>query len=130
VSYTRLSERQIMDGIAANSAVEAEWSNVLRTVRAGMLAVPSRAAQRLPHLTPFDVSEIDKEVRGVNGSPQRRLAGDPVGRGRAGKPGAWETQGFALRSARRDSSPERGAVPPTFRANKSSQPGTVLHPVV
>ena len=44
-------------------AVETEWSGVLRTVRAGMLAVPSRVAQRLPHLTAHDVSEIDAEVR-------------------------------------------------------------------
>jgi phage terminase Nu1 subunit (DNA packaging protein) len=40
-----------------------EWSGVLRTVRAGMLAVPSRAAQRLPHLSAHDVAEIDAEVR-------------------------------------------------------------------
>ena len=44
-------------------AVEREWTDVLRTVRAGMLAVPSRVAQRLPHLTPHDVSEIDAEIR-------------------------------------------------------------------
>jgi hypothetical protein len=30
------------------AAVEAEWSGVLRNVRAGMLAVPSRAGARLP----------------------------------------------------------------------------------
>jgi len=30
-----------------------------------MLAVPSRAGARLPHLTPFDISEIDAEVRAV-----------------------------------------------------------------
>lgn len=47
------------------AAVEAEWSGVLRTVRAGMLAVPSRVAQRLPHLTAHDVAEIDAEVRAV-----------------------------------------------------------------
>ena len=47
--------------------VEKEWSGVLRTVRAGMLAVPSRAAQRLPHLTAHDVSEIDREVRDALG---------------------------------------------------------------
>ncbi len=47
------------------SAVEAEWSDMLRTVRAGMLAVPSRCAQRLPHLTAHDVGEIDREVREV-----------------------------------------------------------------
>jgi terminase small subunit / prophage DNA-packing protein len=45
--------------------VENEWSGVLRTVRAGMLAVPSRVAQRLPHLTAHDVAEIDAEVREV-----------------------------------------------------------------
>lgn len=45
--------------------VEREWSGVLRTVRAGMLAVPSRVQQRLPHLTKHDVSEIDREVRVV-----------------------------------------------------------------
>ena len=30
-----------------------------------MLAVPSRVAQRLPHLTAHDVAEIDAEVRAV-----------------------------------------------------------------
>ena len=43
--------------------VEADWSATLRNVRAGMLAVPSRAGARLPHLTPHDVAEIDAEVR-------------------------------------------------------------------
>jgi phage terminase Nu1 subunit (DNA packaging protein) len=38
-------------------AVENEWSGILRTVRAGMLAVPSRVAQRLPHLTAHDVAD-------------------------------------------------------------------------
>jgi len=42
--------------------VEAEWSGVLRTVRAGMLAVPSRCQQRLPHLTAHDTAQIDREV--------------------------------------------------------------------
>jgi phage terminase Nu1 subunit (DNA packaging protein) len=43
--------------------VEAEWSAILRTVRAGLLAVPSRCAARLGHLTAHDVAEIDAEVR-------------------------------------------------------------------
>jgi phage terminase Nu1 subunit (DNA packaging protein) len=38
---------------------------VPRTVRAGMLAVPTRAALRLPHLAAHDVAEIDHEVRDV-----------------------------------------------------------------
>lgn len=45
--------------------VEAEWSSILRTVRAAMLAVPSRCSAKLNHLSPHDVSEIDAEVRAV-----------------------------------------------------------------
>lgn len=45
--------------------VVADWSSTLRNVRAGMLAMPSRAGARLPHLTPHDVAEIDAEVRAV-----------------------------------------------------------------
>ncbi len=45
------------------AAVEMEWSGILRTVRAGMLAVPSRVAARLPHLSKHDVAEIDQEIR-------------------------------------------------------------------
>ena len=36
---------------------------MLRMVLAGMLAVPSRCAARLPHLTPHDLAEIDAEIR-------------------------------------------------------------------
>jgi phage terminase Nu1 subunit (DNA packaging protein) len=32
-------------------------------VRAGLLAVPSRVAARLPHLTAHDILEIDREIR-------------------------------------------------------------------
>ncbi len=46
-------------------AVAAEWSAILRGVCAGMLAVPSRVAQRLPHLTAHDAAEIDGEVRAM-----------------------------------------------------------------
>jgi hypothetical protein len=39
---------------------------VLRMVREGMLALPSRVAQRLPHLSAGGVvATIDREVRGV-----------------------------------------------------------------
>jgi phage terminase Nu1 subunit (DNA packaging protein) len=57
---------RVMHGeLVEASAVETEWSGVLRTVRAGMLAVPSRCAARLPHLSGHDVAEIDSEVRAV-----------------------------------------------------------------
>jgi hypothetical protein len=62
--------RRIESGEAAwllldAAEVQNEWSGVLRTVRAGILAVPSRVAARLPHLTAHDVAEIDAEVRAV-----------------------------------------------------------------
>lgn len=42
--------------------VEAEWSNILRKVRAGMLAVPSRVRQRVG-LNAADADAIDREIR-------------------------------------------------------------------
>jgi phage terminase Nu1 subunit (DNA packaging protein) len=38
---------------------------VARTIRAGMLRLPRRVAARLPHLTPQDVCELDREIRAV-----------------------------------------------------------------
>jgi phage terminase Nu1 subunit (DNA packaging protein) len=58
-----LKGRKLAGELVEASAVEAEWSNVLRMVRAGMLAVPSRVAARLPHLSKHDVAEIDQEIR-------------------------------------------------------------------
>lgn len=43
--------------------VEREWSAVLRDVRAAMLALPSRVQQRLGHLTPHDLTTMDREIR-------------------------------------------------------------------
>ena len=43
--------------------VEREWSDVLRTIRACMLAVPLRVQQRLPHITRTDVEVIQMQVR-------------------------------------------------------------------
>ena len=57
--------RKLRGELVEASAVEAEWSGVLRGMRAGMLAVPSRCLQRLPHLSQHDVSLIDAEVREV-----------------------------------------------------------------
>lgn len=45
--------------------VEREWAGILRGVRAGVLAVPSRLRQLLPHLTATDVETIDAELRRV-----------------------------------------------------------------
>jgi phage terminase Nu1 subunit (DNA packaging protein) len=58
-----LKNMQLRSELLEAAAVEAEWSDVLRHVRAGVLAVPSRCAQRLPHLSVHDISELDAEVR-------------------------------------------------------------------
>ena len=47
------------------AAVAHEWASVLRDVRAGLLAVPSRVSIRLGHLTAHDLSEMDLEIRSV-----------------------------------------------------------------
>lgn len=45
------------------TAVERQWASILRDLRAGLLAVPSRVGAKLPHLTAHDLSEIDREIR-------------------------------------------------------------------
>jgi phage terminase Nu1 subunit (DNA packaging protein) len=56
-------QRKLAGTLVDAAEVEAEWSGVLRTVHAGCLAIPSRCAQRLPHLSAHDLGEIDAEVR-------------------------------------------------------------------
>ena len=45
------------------NCVEQEWSGILRMVRAGVLAVVSRARSRLPNLTAHDARIIEEELR-------------------------------------------------------------------
>jgi len=58
-----LQNAQARQELLPAKAVEAEWSAVLRDVRAAMLALPSRLQQRLPHLTKHDTATIDEEIR-------------------------------------------------------------------
>ena len=51
--------------LAPLAEVERAWAGILRDVRAALLALPTRAASRLGHLTPHDVATIDREVRAV-----------------------------------------------------------------
>ena len=44
-------------------AVAREWQDILRQLRAGVLAVTSQVRSRLPHLTPADADVIDREIR-------------------------------------------------------------------
>ena len=54
--------------------VEAEWSDILRMVRSGLLALPSRIQQRLGHLTAHDLAVMDREIRDT----LEELSDDPI----------------------------------------------------
>lgn len=43
--------------------VEREWGSVFRKVRAGILSIPSRMREVLPHLTAHDIAALDAELR-------------------------------------------------------------------
>jgi phage terminase Nu1 subunit (DNA packaging protein) len=47
------------------SDVEANWNSALRTLRSGVLAIPTRCAARVPGLSREAVQEIDQEVREI-----------------------------------------------------------------
>ncbi|HEY8214321.1 MAG TPA: hypothetical protein VIG36_09365 [Methylocystis sp.] len=43
--------------------VERRWADILSSVKAQMLGIPSELAQALPHLTRHDLDEIDRVIR-------------------------------------------------------------------
>ena len=47
------------------SEIEREWSAILRRLRAGILAVPTRLRQTRPHLTAQDIAALEAELRAV-----------------------------------------------------------------
>lgn len=61
-------ERAMRNAVSRGELVRAEdvsreWQDVLRKVRAAILATPSRVRQRSPHLTAHDVEALDGELR-------------------------------------------------------------------
>jgi phage terminase Nu1 subunit (DNA packaging protein) len=60
-----LANAKARGDLLAAAEVERAWSGVLRDVRAGVLAAPSRIGSRLPHLSAHDVAEITKELTAV-----------------------------------------------------------------
>ena len=71
--------------------IRQEWGSIGRRIRTGMLSVPSRCRQRLPHLTTYDVDLIDHEIRsaltGLGDEDDDNGAGD-IAAGDVGKPAA------------------------------------------
>lgn len=63
--HAELKNQMLRKELVEAVLVERAWANVLRQVRSGVLAVPSRLRQVLPHLTAHDVATIDAELRHV-----------------------------------------------------------------
>lgn len=49
--------------LVAAASVVSGWSDVLRGIRARLMALPSRLRADLPHLSASDVAAIDREIR-------------------------------------------------------------------
>jgi len=62
---TALKNAALRRELVPAAEVEREWSEVLRRVRSGCVAIPSRIRQSMAHLTAHDVQVIDAEVRTV-----------------------------------------------------------------
>ena len=60
-----LQNAALRDELLPRGEVERAWADVLRDVRAQMLALPSRCGAALAHLTPHDVATIDGEIRSI-----------------------------------------------------------------
>jgi phage terminase Nu1 subunit (DNA packaging protein) len=58
-----LKNARLRGSLLDSEAVEREWSDILRLVRSGVLAAPSRIGARLPHLSRDDLSAIESELR-------------------------------------------------------------------
>ena len=60
-----LKNARLRGSLVDAEAVEREWCSILTAVRSGCLAIPSRVASRLPHLSPADLAAVEAEVRAV-----------------------------------------------------------------
>jgi len=60
-----LKNAQLRGEMVEIAEVERQWQDILRTVRAGMMALPSRVMQKLPHLSMMDKRAIEDEVRAI-----------------------------------------------------------------
>jgi phage terminase Nu1 subunit (DNA packaging protein) len=61
--HAALKNQQLRAELVPAADVERAWSGILRQVRSGVLAVPSRVRQQLPHLTTHDIATFDAEIR-------------------------------------------------------------------
>jgi phage terminase Nu1 subunit (DNA packaging protein) len=57
--------KKLSGELVSAAEVETRWTSILRTVRSGCLALPTRIAAQIAHLTTHDIAVIDAEVRAV-----------------------------------------------------------------
>lgn len=62
-----IKNAKLRGDLLAADDVAREWTAIMQKLRAGLLAIPARAQQRLMHLTVHDVSELDLEIRAALG---------------------------------------------------------------
>ena len=60
-----MKNRQLRGELVEVGEVQRNWTGIARSIRAGVLALPTRVQARLPHLTAHDVAEIEREARAV-----------------------------------------------------------------
>lgn len=60
-----IKNSQTRGELVKSEDVEREWCDVLRFVRAGMLAVPNRVQERIESLTLAQIDILDREIRDV-----------------------------------------------------------------
>lgn len=63
--YAALKNQQLRAELVPAVEVERAWTGLLRQLRSGILATPSRLRQILPHLDADDIMAIDAELRRV-----------------------------------------------------------------
>jgi phage terminase Nu1 subunit (DNA packaging protein) len=60
-----LKNEQLRGDLIAVADVERKWTENVRRIRSALLALPSRVAHQLPHLTQEDRALVEREVRAV-----------------------------------------------------------------
>ncbi|MBB5576370.1 MULTISPECIES: MerR family transcriptional regulator [Rhizobium] len=84
---TALKNAALRRELIAIVDVRNEWTSIGRRIRNGMLSVPSRCRQKLPHLTTYDVDLIDREIRSALTELGNEDDGDSTGDIEAGAVG-------------------------------------------
>ena len=85
---TALKNAALRRELIAIADVRHEWTSLGRRIRNGMLSVPSRCRQLLPHLTTYDVDLIDREIRSALtglGDEDNGISSDDIAAGAVGQ---------------------------------------------